>query len=138
MNKSFSQYLEELKKLSLPKGKYAIFGSGPLAIRKLRDTHDLDVIVKNDVYKDLCSKYPSQIKTEPVNCIQIGNLEIGNEWLNDSSQIDEMIDDAEIIDGFPFVKLRYVLAWKKEMGREKDLKDVQLINEYLKKSRQQK
>ena len=52
MNKSFSLYLGEVKKLNLPKGKYAIFGSGPLAIRNIRDTHDLDVIVKNDIYKD--------------------------------------------------------------------------------------
>jgi len=138
MNKSFSLYLKELKKLNLPKGKYAIFGSGPIAIRGLRDTHDLDVIVKNDVYKDLCAKYPSQIKTKPVNCIQIGNLEIGNEWLNDPGQVDEMIDAAEIINDFPFVRLKYVLKWKKQMGREKDLKDVQLIEEYLQKSSKQK
>lgn len=30
MNKSFSLFVEQLKKLNLPKGKYAIFGSGPI------------------------------------------------------------------------------------------------------------
>lgn len=127
------QYLEELKKLNLPKGKYAIFGSGPLVIRGMRDAHDLDVIVKDDVYHELCSQYPAHVTTTPVNGIQIGNLEIGNTWLDESSQVDEMIDSAEIIDDFPFVKLEYVLEWKKKMRREKDLKDIQLIEEYLKK-----
>ncbi len=133
MKKTLFLFLEELKKLNLPKGKYAIFGSGPLAIRGLRDVRDLDVIVKDDAYEKLCAKYPRHIKTEPVNCIQIGNLEIGNKWLNNSNQIDEMIETADIIYGFPFVKLKYVLEWKKKMGRDKDLKDVQLIEKYLQK-----
>lgn len=131
MSTSFSLYLEELKDLNLPHGTFAIFGSGPIAIRGLRDSHDLDIIVKDHVYKKLCDAYPNQAKTSPFAFIQIGNIEIGNQWLNSSEHINEMIDTAEIIDGFPFVQLHYVLAWKKQMGREKDLKDVVLIEEYI-------
>ena len=32
-NNMYMQYLEELKALHLPLGKYAVFGSGPLAVR---------------------------------------------------------------------------------------------------------
>jgi hypothetical protein len=70
--------LEELKTLNLPKGTYAIFGSGPLAVRGLREARYLDIIVKDEIYKQLCLRYPDHIKTQPVNCIQIGHLEIGN------------------------------------------------------------
>jgi len=40
--------------------------------------------------------------------------------------------DAEVIDGLSFVLLEEVLKWKKLNGREKDLRDVELIMEYLK------
>ncbi|MFH1291164.1 MAG: hypothetical protein ABIH79_01240 [archaeon] len=35
---NFKKQLAELKKLNLPKDKFAIFGSGPLAINGIRDT----------------------------------------------------------------------------------------------------
>lgn len=133
MTKNFLLFLEELKHLKLLEGKYAIFGSGPLAIRNIRDTNDIDIIVKDDVYAELSEKYSDKIVTEPVNRIQLGNLEIGNTWLNEKGDIDKMIDTADIIEGFPFVKMEYIVKWKKKMGREKDLKDLGLIEEYLNK-----
>jgi len=42
-----------------------------------------------------------------------------------------LIDDAEIIDGLPFVKLEYVVKYKKQDGREKDLKDIETIEKFL-------
>jgi len=42
-----------------------------------------------------------------------------------------LIDGAEIIDGLPFVKLERVLAWKKLNTREKDLKDIEVIEKFL-------
>lgn len=62
----------------------------------------------------------------------IGNIEICQTWLNMTPKIDEMIDKAEIIDGLPFVGLEYVIEWKKFMGRDKDKKDLKLIDDYLK------
>jgi len=41
-----------------------------------------------------------------------------------------LIDNAEIIKNFPFVQLKYVVEWKMKSGREKDIKDVKLIEEY--------
>ena len=42
------RYLDEVKRLNLPKDKFAIFGSGPIAIRGLREARDIDLIVKKD------------------------------------------------------------------------------------------
>ena len=134
-HQSFHNFLDELKELNLPKGKYAIFGSGPIAIRGLRDAHDLDVIVKNSVYQDLCNRYSKNVVLSPVNCIQLNNLEITNIWLNSREKINEMIDTAETIQGFPFVRLKYLLKYKKQMGRKKDLEDIKLVKKYLKNSK---
>ena len=60
----------------------------------------------------------------------IGNIEIFNNWLP-FKDINVLIDSADIIEGFRFVKLEYVLEWKKFLGREKDLIDIKLIENYL-------
>ena len=131
-NQLFINFLKELEELDLPKEKYAVFGSGPIAIRGLRDARDIDVIVKSDVYRELCAKYPDNVVTTPVKCIQLGNIEIGDTWLNSQKKINEMINDAENIHGHPFVRLDYLIEWKKKMGRKKDLEDIKLIEEYFK------
>ena len=46
------KYTDELKKLNLPIGTYAIFSSGPLAVRNLRENNDLDIIVTKLFFED--------------------------------------------------------------------------------------
>jgi hypothetical protein len=101
-------HVRELKALNLPKGKYAIFGSGPIAVRNIRDSHDVDIIVTADLWDELKQKYGEHIKQEPLSIV-IGNIEIYPRWLDFSDKINEMIDSAEIIEGLPFVRLEYVM-----------------------------
>jgi len=126
------KYLDELKDLNLPEGKFGIFGSGPLAIRNIREPHDLDIIVRKDLWDVLAEKYPQQIEGQS-KFIKIGNIEIRHNWANLSNKIDEIIDSAEMIENFPFVRLNYVLEWKEYVNREKDKNDIKLIKEYLSK-----
>lgn len=136
------KYLNELKKLNLPKGKYAVFGSGPLAIRGLRENKDIDIMVKSGLWKELKKKYPDRIKKTKDNkaeSIHLGNIEIleinYQDWSSFIDDPNKLIDQAEIIQGFPFVKLDHLLECKKIMNREKDWKDIELINNYLSKNR---
>ena len=46
--------------------------------------------------------------------------------------MDELFNDSELINGHKFVKLKYVIIWKKALGRDKDKRDVELIKDYLK------
>jgi hypothetical protein len=117
--------LSELENLNLPKDKYAIFGSGPICIRGLREANDIDIIVKDDLWDYLSTIYPVEKES-----IKTGNIEIFKNWSPWFNDVSELINTAEIINGFPFVKLDYVIEWKKAMGREKDLKDLELINKH--------
>jgi hypothetical protein len=128
------KFIEELKSLNLPLGQYAIFGSGPLAIRNLRDAGDIDIIVTPELWDKLAQKYPQTVKETikgPVTSINIGHLEIYHEWLNLTPKIKEMIETADIINDLPFVKLDYVIEWKTFMGRDKDKNDLKLIEKFL-------
>ena len=127
-----TQFLEELEKLNFPRDKFAIFGSGPLGIRNLRESHDLDIIVKNDLWQEIVGKYPS--KDGRNDAMRIGNVDIFKDWKPWFSDVNELIDSADVISGFRLVKLEYVLRWKKFMGREKDKRDIELITEYLQRN----
>ena len=68
----FEELLSELDKLKLPKDKYIIFGSGPLAVRGIRESKGLDIIVTPDLWDKLVKKYKSDCRV-----IRIGRIEIG-------------------------------------------------------------
>jgi len=124
---NFKKQLAELKKLNLPNDKYAVFGSGPLAIRGIRNSKDIDIIVKLDLWNKLIKRYPQ----ENDKLIRIGFIEIYKNWLPWFEDVNLLIDDADIFERIRFVKLKYVLAWKKSFGREKDKKDIQLIEKNI-------
>jgi hypothetical protein len=46
----FAEQLNELRKLNLPRDGFVICGSGPLAVRGIRDSHDVDLVVKKKLW----------------------------------------------------------------------------------------
>ena len=130
MKNIFRDNLYQIDQLKLPLKKYAIWGSGPLAIRNLRKAHDIDIVVKRDLWEELSNKY--WVEGPKHNVIRIGDMEIWNDCLNLSNKLEEIINSAEIIEGYPFMKLSYVVEWKKYYNRDKDLHDIELIKQYLK------
>lgn len=128
--KLIRKLLNQFKKLKLPLNQYAIYGSGPIAIRGLREARDLDVVVKDELYKKLLRKY----KESKPGQIKIGKIEIYAPWatiFNNPKETVKLINRAETIDGFKFVRLEDLLKWKYKMGRPKDFKDIKLIENYL-------
>lgn len=133
MKQKFKQLLDELDQLQLPPGKSATFGSGPMAIRGLKDTKDLDIIVTKGLFNNLQKKFPQDTSKHPCGCLVIGNIEISSNWLGHSSRVNEFIETAEMIQGYPFVKLEYVLERKSTSQRPKDQKHARAIKKFLKK-----
>jgi hypothetical protein len=126
--------LEELDKLNLPKDQYAIFGSGPLGIRGLVESTDLDLVLTKELFDKLRKQYP----VDRDFSIKLGNLELFDRWTEDFNyDANVLIKTADIIQGHRFVKLEYVLEWKKQYyekrHRDKDKVHIKLIEEYLNK-----
>lgn len=129
----------ELRALPLTIGQYAIFGSGPLGIRGLRDIHDIDVIAAPELFDSLAKTNSRVNHDHGLHKIQIGDVEILDGWYPDVGPVGALIADAEMIEGLPFVQLEKVLEWKlkclreksREQVREKDTLDVARIAEYL-------
>lgn len=123
---------QRVKELKMPIGRYALFGSAPLGIRGLRDCHDIDIIVTEDMWDEYKRKN-WETRTMPHGSQYLWNneIELWKDWKPGKWDIQKLIDEAEIIDRLPFVRLERVLEWKNLSGREKDLKDVEIIKNFL-------
>ncbi len=129
---------QELKRLNLPEGEYVVFGSGPLWVRGIRESSDIDILACGSAWQ--WAKENGKVGIKEYSGLEYasfadGNIEIYNRWYPGEWDADSLIKHAEIIDGIPFVPLAQVMNWKKVMGREKDEKDLVLIKTYLSKSK---
>jgi hypothetical protein len=124
------RYLEELKDLDLPQDQYAVFGSGPMAIRGMRPNEDIDIIVSNELWKRIEGDH----RKDDRGMVALSeHIETSNSvpYVDDA---EAWIADADVIDGIRYVRLVRMLEWKKKMGREKDMRDIELILDYMKDS----
>lgn len=126
------ELFQEVKDLNLPIGKYALFGSAPLGIRDLKECHDIDIIVAEDLWNEYRKK-GWEIKIMPHGSQYLWNneIELWKDWAPGQWNIEQMINDSELIDELPFVKLEKVLEWKRINAREKDLNDIKVIEKFL-------
>lgn len=135
--------IEEAKKLQLPVRQYIVVGGGCLAVRGLRETKDLDVVVKPSLFDTLLERgWPQDFAYERRwnrRRAKRGNIEIYPDMFlektNSFVDVDNLIRRADIIDGVPFLPLGDLRVFKSDTGREKDLRDVVLIDNFLDASR---
>ena len=130
----------KLRELNLPLGQYAITGSGALGIRNLRAIADIDIIVSVELWNTLSEQYGVIDQGGVKKIVFSGGLieafyedsfyKLEKE--NNTPLIIDRITKAEVIDGLPFESLTHVLYYKRKMGREKDLKDILMIEHWLK------
>lgn len=127
------ELMKKTAELGLPAGQYALFGSAPICFRDLRECNDIDIIVKSALFDKLkkAGGWEIKTKTDGTEYLLRGNVEIFKNWAPGEWDIGQLIDGAEMIAGVPFVRLEDVLRWKKIMGREKDLADIDLIERII-------
>ena len=117
----------------MPVSGYAIYGSGPLAIRGIIPlNNDLDVICGQAVW-DLVSAMGDvqHLPDYDVDIVSMadGALTFGTKWGIGDFDIDEMIATAELIDGLPFVRLKYIVAYKTIRASGKDLAHLRALEQ---------
>ena len=123
---------EEIRALDLPGDDYAIFGSGLLAVRGLMELkNDVDIVARGEAWAKAESLGAVAVAdhSDPVVWLCGGRIEIFAGWMG--TDINGIIDRAELIEGLPFASLEDVLAFKRELRRPKDLEHIRLIEEHL-------
>lgn len=124
-----SDLIDQVKEMNLTKGEFAIFGSAVMAIRGMREVPNIDLIVTDKLWSELLEKgYIPDYE----GFIRKSMVKISNWWFAATRRpIQAMIEDAEMIQGLPFVRLDEVRFYKSKLNREKDIADVKLIDRYL-------
>lgn len=132
-NMDNKELFQKVKELNFPLGQYALFGSGPMAIRGLRENRDADIIAADELF-EVCradTKWRTKRFDDGNEYLVFEEMELFKNWGPGEWDIGKLIKSSEIIDDLPFVNLENVLKWKKIYGREKDLKDVEIIENFL-------
>ncbi len=139
MQQSNQEKFAALRGFQLPIDQYAITGSGPLGIRNLKAIGDIDIIVTPKLWTILAEKYGITDENGVRKIILPGGIvEAFAEGSFYTAPADPQaptiasrIKDAEIIDGLPFDSIENVLYYKRKDAREKDLKDILLIEQWM-------
>ena len=140
VQQSNQEKFDLLREYQLPTSEYAIIGSGPLGIRNLKAIGDIDIIVSPELWTTLAEKY-GVVDENGVRKIVFsgGVIEAFTEGSFYSAPIDidaptmaSRIKDAEVIDNLPFDSIENVLYYKHKQAREKDLKDILVIEQWMK------
>lgn len=133
----------KVKNLNLPRGQYIVVGGSCLAAHGLRETRDLDIVVTLPLFEALREQ---GWKLDPVyeqkwnrKRLKKEDVEIYPDMLLEKEGrfcgVIEMIQGAEIIDGVAFLSLHELRKFKCDSNREKDIRDVMLIDEFFEKQK---
>lgn len=123
-----NELIRELAALNLDPEEFVIFGSAPLLVHGLRATiRDLDVVARGDVMawaRRTGSPAVGRHSGAQVWQLNGGRLQFSSGWTNSLWSPDELIDNAQLVDGLRFARLADVLRYKQELRRPKDLIDI--------------
>lgn len=130
------EILGEIKTLNLPPREYTVVGSGSMAVRDIREAADIDLVATQQLYDNLkASGWQETHHPESLRewTITHGNFDVGTKWSVGDYDPDpqDLINTSDLISGVRFVNLPNLLMWKHACRREKDLRDIELIETYL-------
>ena len=118
--------IKTIKAMNLPSNKYWITSGAALVIHDVKaDTGDIDLGCTTELFDELLKKgYKYKIADDNTRIMAISeSVEILENWF---------VDEIEIIEDLPIGSLESIKKQKAELGREKDFRDIKLIDEYLK------
>lgn len=126
MNKS--DIICRLEKINFDKIGYWVLAGSAMVLHGIRpETHDIDLGCSKALADELEMRgYPSKVMPDGTRRIAYAeDVEIFEEWI---------FDKVILVDGIPVISLDGLLEMKQSLGREKDLRDIALIEEFLQRT----
>lgn len=133
MNQTFA---ERVKELGLPLDQMIIIGSGILDQLGIRQSADIDVATNREALEEIARSdgwVEKLDKNQRRYLVKYdGSVEVWDGWEINGRivEYDELLGYAVEYDGVKFVNLDFLRRWKNWRGREKDIQDVRLIDEW--------
>lgn len=115
-------------RLNLNPDDYCLGFGAALVLHGIKDsTADIDMNVTEELFKNLSQRYTVDYAefSEPyINIDGIVDVFIGNK-----------MDQKTLIDGIPVSSLNEIIESKKRLGRPKDIRDIQSIEEFISRNK---
>ena len=126
------KHLEELENvlesLQIKKEDICIVGSSVLAVSGIRHNNDIDIIIAPEFRKKVTSGSQAENLSKNVECV-------ASNWLykfEESPSDKDIVYDSEyhFVNGdFKYCKLDLLIKRKSNSDKEKDIKDMEVIND---------
>ncbi|MGI5898108.1 MAG: hypothetical protein ACOX6Q_03020 [Candidatus Dojkabacteria bacterium] len=123
--------LSILKQYNLNKDDFIIITGAAMVLHDIRETtHDIDIIVTENLQKEILNKYPCKLEKDARGIF------------SKLYSIDNIIEfttpffantEWEYNNGYKVQTLKSLLELKKKTNRKKDRKDIQMIEKYIQK-----
>ena len=133
--------IAKVKALDFPEDEYIVVGSGIMDMYKLKQAHDIDIVVSKNLFQKCKKKgwdsvsYTYQEKLGQ-DYLQKGDIELyldvncGEKF---RPTLEELLNRKKVFEGIPFIGIRDLLKFKKSYNRPKDKDDIKIIEAFLKK-----
>ena len=118
--------IDILKELKLPAKEYWITSGAALVIHGVKEsTRDIDLGCTTDLVECFIKKgCKYRVAGDNTRIVEVNDeIELLENWF---------VDEVEFIDGLPLASLLSVRKQKEVLGREKDITDIKMIDEYIK------
>lgn len=115
-----------LHQLNIDANEAIFVGSALMEYYGARQANDLDILVQPVVFERLAASGEFKCGERDGNhfcCDQA--LEIWATWFGDT--FDDVQKQSIEYDGVRFASPQYTVRWKKMLGREKDMRDIQFL-----------
>ncbi len=127
-----------LTDLELPTEEYIVVGSGILNALNLRESNDIDLVVSEALFEHLSESGNWKRQTHndlDIPIVERGPVEAFLTWDDPQYQpnLASLQQDQRVMDDVPYVSLARLRRWKERTGRPKDISDIALIDEYVRK-----
>ncbi|WP_291562903.1 MULTISPECIES: hypothetical protein [unclassified Clostridium] len=116
-----------LEELNFPKEHYWVLAGASLVMHGVKtETRDIDLGCSKFLFENLIKNgYKPVVLKDSSRVIRVNEgLEVFEEW---------NVDNVELINDLPVGSLESIRKHKIKLGREKDLRDIELIDVFLQK-----
>lgn len=122
--------VEMMQRLKLPVESYVVIGGGVLEALGLRQTHDVDAVVSDEVYREYRDKHRWQEYTQDngKKTLSHNGYNLMHTWMGMS--LKRLKKHSFTIDGVPMMSVDDLIEAKRRLGRRKDASDITLLTEY--------
>lgn len=125
--------MDRIRALALPDDQYVVAGSGIMDALGLRESRDIDLIVSDDLFVELRSRGWKRFTEHEEYVLKYGDAEA---WLTlpyegKAMTANDLLSVSVQIEEVRFISPEFLRDWKQVKQRPKDIKDIALLEEYL-------